>query len=62
MTFLSDTDWSNFSVASIDAEKMFLGLGPGPVAPSAADRSLLATKSLTSVMALKGNIFLMSHF
>ena len=29
MTFLSYTDWSNFSVASIDAEKTFKGLGPG---------------------------------
>ena len=27
MTFLSYTDWPNFSVASIDAEKTFLGLG-----------------------------------
>ena len=29
MTFLSYTDWSNFSVASIDTEKTFIGLGPG---------------------------------
>jgi len=27
MTFLSYTDWSNFSVASIDVEKTFIGLG-----------------------------------
>ena len=28
MTFLSYTDWSNFSVASIEAEKTFIGLSP----------------------------------
>jgi len=32
MTFLSYSDWSNFSVASVDAEKTFIGLGPGRVA------------------------------
>ena len=29
MTFLSYSDWSNFSVASIEAEKTLIGLGPG---------------------------------
>ena len=28
MTTLSLADWLNFSVASIEAEKMFVGLGP----------------------------------
>ena len=30
MTTLSLGDWLNFSVASIEAEKMFIGLGSGP--------------------------------
>jgi len=28
VTTLSLTDWSNFSVPSIEAEKTFIGLGP----------------------------------
>ena len=28
MTTLSLADWLNFSVASIEAEKMFIGFGP----------------------------------
>ena len=28
MTTLTLTDWLNFGVASIEAEKMFIGLGP----------------------------------
>jgi len=28
VTILSLTDWLNFSVASIEAEKTFIGLGP----------------------------------
>ena len=29
MIILNLTDWLNFSVASIEAEKTFIGLGPG---------------------------------
>ena len=29
MTTLSLADWLNFSIASIEAEKTFIGLGPG---------------------------------
>ena len=29
MTTLNLNDWLNFSVASIEAEKTFIGLGPG---------------------------------
>ena len=29
VTTLSLADWLNFSVASFEAEKMFIGLGPG---------------------------------
>ena len=28
MTILGSSDWSYFSVASIDAEKTYIGLGP----------------------------------
>ena len=31
MTFLSYTDWPNLCLASIEAEKTFIGLGPGLV-------------------------------
>ena len=31
MTCLSPADWLNFSIASIDAEKTFIGLCPGKV-------------------------------
>ena len=30
MTILSLADWLNFSIASIEDEKTFIGSGPGP--------------------------------
>ena len=39
MTTLSLADWLNFSVASIEAEKTFIGLGPG-VALLSPDKKL----------------------